>query len=73
VIFPYRTVTPKQMLASTCAFVGLPRADRAFRVYPADWGPAETTGRIADLSPKLMEDLGVTTDDEVFVVFPYRG
>jgi hypothetical protein len=40
--------------------------------FPADWGPHETTGRIADLSPKLMDDLGLTTDDEVEVIFPYR-
>jgi hypothetical protein len=42
------------------------------RAFPADWGPHEKTGRIADLSPKLMDDLGVTTDDEIEVIFPYR-
>jgi N-acetylmuramoyl-L-alanine amidase len=34
-------------------------------VPPADWGPNENTGRVADLSPGLMEALGITTDDEV--------
>ena len=34
---------------------------------PADWGPNEKTGRVADLSPGLMEALGIDTDDEVEV------
>ena len=39
--------------------------------HPADWGPHEAeTGRAADLSPGLAESLGVTTDDEVTVVYP---
>ena len=29
-------------------------------------------GRIADISPGLMDDLGIETDDEVEVVFPYK-
>jgi hypothetical protein len=32
---------------------------------PADWGPHEDTGRVADISPGLMEQLGIQTDDEV--------
>jgi N-acetylmuramoyl-L-alanine amidase len=40
--------------------------------HPADWGPhEENTGRAADLSPGLAESLGVETDDEVTVVYPY--
>jgi len=38
--------------------------------WPADWGPNEATGRIADLSHGLMTSLGITTDDEVEVVYP---
>jgi N-acetylmuramoyl-L-alanine amidase len=40
--------------------------------FPADWGPHEekTGGRVADLSPGLMESLGIDTDDEVEVTFP---
>jgi hypothetical protein len=35
--------------------------DGADRV-PADWGPNVNTGRVADLSPALMRDLGLETD-----------
>jgi len=68
------SVTPKAMLAA-CADVALVRAAKTGRemiAFPADWGPNETTGRVADLSESLMEDLGITTDDEVTVTFPYR-
>jgi hypothetical protein len=41
------------------------------KAIPADWGPHESTDRIADLSPSLMEDLGLETDDEVEIIFPY--
>jgi hypothetical protein len=40
--------------------------------FPADWGPHESTGRVADLSPSLMADLGLLTDDEVEVIYPYE-
>jgi N-acetylmuramoyl-L-alanine amidase len=40
--------------------------------HPADWGPhEEQTGRAADLSPGLMENLDLATDDLVDVVYPY--
>jgi hypothetical protein len=41
--------------------------------FPADWGPHEekTGGRVADLSPQLMADLKLKTDDEVEIIFPY--
>ena len=40
--------------------------------HPADWGPhEEQTGRAADLSPGLAENLGVSTDDLVDVIYPY--
>jgi hypothetical protein len=40
--------------------------------HPADWGPHEQeTGRAADLSPALMESLGIGTDDIVEVVYPW--
>jgi hypothetical protein len=37
---------------------------------PIDWGPAESTGRIADLSKGLMDALGLKTDDTVTVAIP---
>jgi hypothetical protein len=39
------------------------------KAFCADWGPAEHTGRVADLSPSLMDDLGLTTDDDVEVTW----
>ena len=42
--------------------------------HPADWGPhEEQTGRAADLSPGLMENLGIDTDDDVEVIYPAGG
>jgi hypothetical protein len=48
------------------------RTGIALKAFPADWGPNQNTGRIADISPGLMDDLGIETDDEVEVIFPYR-
>jgi hypothetical protein len=39
-------------------------------VRPIDWGPNKKTGRIADLSPKLLHDLHLNTDDHVRVTIP---
>ena len=64
-------VTPRDMLVNGQAMVTAPMTGIALRAFPADWGPnEEETGRAADLSPSLMMDLGITTDDEVIVVFP---
>src|SRR5215472_4044790 len=43
---------------------------REYEAEPADWGPHQDTGRVADLSPGLMDALGVTTDDVVEVEIP---
>jgi hypothetical protein len=63
---------PKDMLASgnAMAVVHAPATGIAFLARPADWGPAESTERIADISPGLMDALGIETDDEVDVIFP---
>jgi hypothetical protein len=63
--------TPHTMLLEQTALVMVPKTGRALIAYPADWGPHVDTGRIADLSPGLMEALGIQTDDEVEVIFPY--
>jgi hypothetical protein len=64
---------PKDMLASMeyVALVRAPITGRAFCAWPADWGPHEDTERVADISPGLMEYLGIQTDDEVEITFPY--
>ena len=63
--------TPKELLLKELAQV---RASTgiALTAHPADWGPHENTGRVADISPGLMEDLRIQTDDEVEVIFPYK-
>src|SRR5215831_2202225 len=43
---------------------------KEFEAEPADWGPHQDTGRVADLSPGLMDALGVQTDDVVEVDIP---
>jgi hypothetical protein len=64
---------PKDRLAGNeVAMVRAPDTGRQFIAHPADWGPHSDTARIADISPKLMEDLGIKTDDEVEVVYPYH-
>jgi N-acetylmuramoyl-L-alanine amidase len=64
--------TPKTMLQEHRALVKCLKHGIWLAAFPADWGPHENTGRVADLSPGLMEDLGISTDDEVEVIFPYR-
>jgi hypothetical protein len=63
--------TPRDLLLDQVAVVRAPKTGREMLAFPADWGPHEDTGRVADLSPGLMEDLGITTDDEVEVEFPF--
>jgi N-acetylmuramoyl-L-alanine amidase len=38
---------------------------------PADWGPNQATGRVADVSPGVLKALGIVTDDTVEVVYPF--
>jgi len=64
--------TPKPSLLEHLALVRSPKTGLEFLAYPADWGPNQNTGRVADISPGLMEALGITTDDEVEVTYPYQ-
>jgi N-acetylmuramoyl-L-alanine amidase len=64
--------TPKPTLLENVALVRALKTGVELTAFPADWGPHESTGRIADLSPGLMFDLGIETDDEVEVIYPYR-
>ena len=63
-------VTPRDMLLEEMALVRVPATGKALVAHPADWGPHHTTDRVADLSPGLMDALGLSTDDEVEVIFP---
>jgi N-acetylmuramoyl-L-alanine amidase len=64
--------TSKDMLLREMALVRATKTGIALKAFPADWGPHVDTGRIADISPGLMMDLGIETDDEVEVIFPHR-
>jgi len=68
-------VTSKEMLGHSgqMAWVTNKKTGVGRLAHPADWGPhEEQTGRAADLSPALADSLGVSTDDEVTVVYPYK-
>jgi hypothetical protein len=63
--------TPKDMLAEAQhALVIAKKTGRKRLARPADWGPHADTDRVADISPGLMEDLGIETDDEIEVIYP---
>jgi N-acetylmuramoyl-L-alanine amidase len=64
-------VTSREMLREEVALVRNNKTGVALKAFPADWGPHEDTGRIADLSPGLMDDLKLRTDDEVEIIFPW--
>lgn len=50
-----------------------PANGRSIVVRPVDWGPHTRTGRIIDLSPQSLVDLGLTTDQEALVAFAKPG
>jgi N-acetylmuramoyl-L-alanine amidase len=62
--------TPKEMLAEPSLQAIVRAGNREFYAWPADWGPHQDTGRVADLSPALMAALDLDTDDEVEVIYP---
>ena len=57
--------TSKDFLRESLARVENPQNGRAADARAVDWGPAESTGRVADLSPGLAGALGLNTDDLV--------
>ena len=65
-------VTPKEMLVESGNVALVRTKSMALTAFPADWGPNANTGRVADLSPGLMTDLGIETDDEVEVIYPWN-
>jgi N-acetylmuramoyl-L-alanine amidase len=64
------TKTPKSSLLKGKARVKAFKTGLSLKAFPADWGPNASTDRVADLSPGLMDDLGIQTDDQVEVIFP---
>jgi hypothetical protein len=68
-------ITPKSMLKGPQrALVRAIDTGIELLAHPVDWGPNEevTGGRVADLSPCLMEALQIETDDQVEVIYPWR-
>jgi N-acetylmuramoyl-L-alanine amidase len=64
---------PKYSLLEEMALVTSKKTGKSIKVYPADWGPHSDTNRVADLSPGAMKALGLETDDEVEVLYPYTS
>jgi hypothetical protein len=64
----YREI-PKDKLRTTVVKLTNPKNGASVDAWPADWGPNPRTHRIADLSPGVVKDLGLDTDDEVVVEF----
>jgi N-acetylmuramoyl-L-alanine amidase len=65
------SVTPKDTLAQPYPALIIAKSGESILAWPADWGPhEEKTGRAADVSPYVMNALGIVTDDEVEVIYP---
>ena len=64
--------TPKEFLRRSLACVENPQNGRKVDARPVDWGPDESTGRVADLSPGLAAALGLNTDDVVTITISAR-
>ncbi len=63
----------KRWWASQRLVVVNPANGKACVVAPVDWGPNTYTGRILDLSPYVLDYLGLTTDDNALVGFEQAG
>ena len=65
----------RPVLLTEMALITNPANGKFVKAYPSDWGPHEenTGGRVADLSEKVMEKLGLKTDDVCEVIFPYTS
>lgn len=66
----YDVYSKKFLAGDVWALVRAPATGKQFLASPADWGPHIDTDRVADLSPGLMDALGIETDDVVEIRFP---
>lgn len=62
--------TPRRFLKTVKAQVTNPASGKSALAQPIDWGPTESTGRVADLSPGIARNLGLVTDQECRVLVP---
>jgi N-acetylmuramoyl-L-alanine amidase len=65
-------VTPKSMLQNPRLVAKVSGGGKTFYAWPGDWGPDSGTDRVADISPGLLERLGLMTDDQVTVEYPFE-
>jgi len=67
----YSQFSKTRLAGKEVARVYAPKTGRSFSdVRPADWGPHVNTQRVADISPGLMRELGIDTDDVIDVIYP---
>jgi hypothetical protein len=66
----YDIFSKEYLRGNVKARVRAPKTGKEFLAHPADWGPHQSTQRIADISPGLMTALGIQTDDIVEIEFP---
>ncbi|MFN0080531.1 MAG: DUF2272 domain-containing protein [Prosthecobacter sp.] len=65
----YKTTSRLHLLDSE-VIVRNPLTGKTVKAKPADWGPAEWTNRVADLSDFAVGELGLKTDDVCEVIIP---
>jgi hypothetical protein len=65
----YQTTSRLHLLGSEVT-VRNPLTGKTVKAKPADWGPAEWTNRVADLSDFAKDQLGLSTDDVCEVIIP---
>lgn len=65
----YKT-TPRKYLVGIEVDVRNPVTGKSIKARPADWGPAEWTNRVADLSDFAAGQLGLETNDICEVIVP---
>ena len=68
--FDYDQFSKDRLAGPEKAMVFAPKTGKKAMAHPADWGPHTSTNRVADISPGLMDHLGIMTDDEVEVTYP---
>lgn len=68
-------ITPKSFLKAKTTQVKVtnPANNKSAMARPADWGPADFTARVADLSPGLAAELGLNTNNICRVDVPLPG
>lgn len=66
----YKETSKKYLQSIRVTVENIKTGEKFTDVRPLDWGPNKKTGRVADLSPKLMHDLKLDTDGHVRVTIP---